>query len=110
MRQKSIRWNNFRKKVKQGAIGVALGASVMSGGCAGIFKSHNPLYEICRNERSYGYGQRRIKNLIKELRQSTVLINSNSAQGSGIIIGDKNNEAMAVNEDIASTRRTHCND
>jgi S1-C subfamily serine protease len=96
IKQKSIKWRSCKQKLKQGAIGIALGASVISGGCAGIFKAYNPMYEICRTERSYGYGQRGIKNLIKELRQSAVLINSNRAQGSGIIIGHKNNETIIL--------------
>lgn len=95
MRQKNFRWTRVRNKLKHGALAVALGASLVSGGCAAIFKAHNPLIEICSNI-SNGYGQRGIKNLIKGLRQSAVFIDSSRAQGSGIIIGHKNNETIIL--------------
>jgi len=94
MRQKNFRWDSVKKGLKNGAIGLALGASVMSSGCAAIFRSHNPLTDICRNNGTSI--QRSIKSLIKELRQSAVLIDSSSAQGSGIIIGHKNNETIIL--------------
>jgi S1-C subfamily serine protease len=94
MRQRNTKWARVKNKLKKGAVGLALGATVASGGCAAIFKSHNPLIDICRSNGYYMH--RNTKSLIKQLRQSTVLISSSRSQGSGIIIGHKNNETIIL--------------
>lgn len=98
MRQNCVRWSEFKQKIKQGAVGVALGATLISGGCAttNAFRMHLPLTEICQTTSRSSSCSRSNLKLIEELRQSAVLIRSGNVQGSGIIIGHQDNHTIIV--------------
>ena len=98
MREKSFRWASLRNGLRQGAIATAIGATVLTGGCATTnqFRAFDPIIDICKSNEPGKCNRKNRIALIEELRQSSVLIKNSKSQGSGVIIGHNGNETVIL--------------